>query len=258
MTTVKSLTDVGKIFFLMSIFAIGLIHIAFANFPIGLLPVKADFTGRNGLIYVSGASLILGGALMIIKKYERQGTLLIAATFLLYLLLIYIPALFSEIKNPGNWTGMGEVLALGSGALILYGHFTHHLKTAATGTYLFALSLVIFGVQHYLYADFISTLIPAWIPGKSFWSYAVMVAFLLTSVSIFIKKFVFFMAALLGLMFLLWCVVLHAPRVVDNTQTEPEWTSFFIALAMGGISFIIAGRNDLESNPVAKNLYNIS
>jgi hypothetical protein len=41
---------------------------------------------------------------------------------------------------------------------------------------------------------------------------------------------------------------LHVPRVIKNPQTETEWTSMCIALAMSGIGFILAingkNRND--------------
>jgi hypothetical protein len=47
-------------------------------------------------------------------------------------------------------------------------------------------------------------------------------------------------AALLGLMFLLWTVLLHAPRVFAHIHNEDELTSLFIALAMSGGSFIVA------------------
>ena len=48
-------------------------------------------------------------------------------------------------------------------------------------------------------------------------------------------------AVLLGVMFLLWVVVLHAPRVLGSLHNGDEWSSAFVALAMSGGSFMIAG-----------------
>jgi hypothetical protein len=48
-------------------------------------------------------------------------------------------------------------------------------------------------------------------------------------------------AMLLGVMFLLWVVVLHIPRVVAAPHQGNEWTSAMVALAMGGGSFVLAG-----------------
>jgi hypothetical protein len=42
-------------------------------------------------------------------------------------------------------------------------------------------------------------------------------------------------------MFLLWVLVLHAPRVAASPRNGDEVTSLLVALAMGGASFILAG-----------------
>ena len=111
----------------------------------------------------------------------------------------------------------------------------------AIGRLLFGVSLVVFGVLHLIYGAFIATLIPGCMPGRLFWAYFVGVAFMATALSLFTRKHVSLTINMLGLMFLLWVVGLHAPRVVASPQIEPEWTSMFIALAMSGISFFIAG-----------------
>jgi hypothetical protein len=41
-------------------------------------------------------------------------------------------------------------------------------------------------------------------------------------------------------MFLLWVLILHAPRVVGALHNGNEWTSMFVALAMSGAGFVVA------------------
>ena len=48
-------------------------------------------------------------------------------------------------------------------------------------------------------------------------------------------------ATLLGVMFLLWVIVLHAPRAFAAPRNGDEWTSLFVAMAMCGSCFVIAG-----------------
>jgi len=45
---------------------------------------------------------------------------------------------------------------------------------------------------------------------------------------------------LLGVMFLLWVVLLHAPRVLAQIHNQDELTSLLVALAFGGSSFIFS------------------
>jgi hypothetical protein len=63
--------------------------------------------------------------------------------------------------------------------------------------------------------------------------------------SILTKKLDQWGAGLLGMMFFLWFVLLHAPRVASaylahDPSVQNEWSSAFIALAMCGGSCIIA------------------
>jgi hypothetical protein len=53
---------------------------------------------------------------------------------------------------------------------------------------------------------------------------------------------------MLGFTFLFWVIFLHLPRVAGDTHIEPEKTSMFIALAMCGIFFTIAGEYGEEQN----------
>jgi uncharacterized membrane protein len=107
------------------------------------------------------------------------------------------------------------------------------------GRYLFALALVVFGVQHFLYAGFIATIVPGWIPWKLFWAYFVGVAFFAAALSIATGKIAKLASTLLGIMFLAWVVILHIPRVAAAPHNGNEWTSEFVALAMGGASFLM-------------------
>ncbi len=107
-------------------------------------------------------------------------------------------------------------------------------RTIALGQYFFAISLIVFGTQHFLYARFIATLIPAWIPAHLFWAYFVGVAFFATALAIILRTGAVLATSLLGLMFFLWVVLLHLPRVAASPHNGNEWTSAFVALAMSG------------------------
>jgi uncharacterized membrane protein YphA (DoxX/SURF4 family) len=107
------------------------------------------------------------------------------------------------------------------------------------GPGIFAFCMVIFGVQHFMYADFIATLIPAWMPARLFLAYFTGCDLIVAGVAIVAKKQARLAAALLGVMFLLWVILLHAPRVAAALHNGDELTSLFVALAMAGGSFIV-------------------
>ena len=240
--------ETGRIFFGISVLAIGIIHMVTGNFPTGLLPVSNSLPGRNLLVYASGMAMIISGILMLTKKYAWQGACLAAIIFLLFLIFLHIPKLIMNLGVSSEWTPAFEVFMLFSGALILSGtvltagnHENARHKLIATGKYCFAISLFVFAVLHYLFALQVVTFIPAWIPLKLFWAYFAVVAFFAASVSLFINRQVRLSAILLSLMFFIWVCILHLPVIITAIHSEQNWTNLFVPLAMSGIGLLIAG-----------------
>jgi uncharacterized membrane protein len=99
--------------------------------------------------------------------------------------------------------------------------------------------MVVVGVQHIMYAHFVSTLVPAWIPARLFWACFVGAAFLATALSQFTRVLARWSATLIGIMFSVFVLIVHAPRVAGAMHNGNEWTSLLIALAMAGTSFIL-------------------
>jgi uncharacterized membrane protein YphA (DoxX/SURF4 family) len=113
--------------------------------------------------------------------------------------------------------------------------------------------MIVFGAQHFMYAAFIATLIPAWIPIHLFWVYFTGTGFIVAGLSIVAGVLAPVASIALGLMFLLWFLLLHSPRVLANPRNGDEWTSAFVALAVSGGSFILAaalGKSFTKENGV--------
>ena len=245
------LTQSGQLLYGIAIFSIGIIHIVTGNFPTGLLPISAAMPGRSLLVYAMGIVWLIAGGCVVVQKKAGFAAVWLGSLLLLLAGIAHLPNLIANPYDGGAWTAFAELAALAAGAFLTASNFPTDLpvahqgrvvhQLARYGSLLYALSLLIFGILHVQYADYIATLIPAWIPGRLFWAYFIGVAFFATMTSILLNKQVPLAAILLGVMFLLWVILLHAPRVVTKLHIEPEWTSMFIALAMGGISFVLAG-----------------
>ena len=113
-------------------------------------------------------------------------------------------------------------------------------KNQMVGRIFVAISLVVFGVQHFIYGGFVATLVPAFMPGRLFWAHFVGVAFVAAAIGILTKMLARPAATMLGVMFFLFVVLLHIPRIVGNSSDGSEWTSGFVALAMCGGAWILA------------------
>lgn len=221
--------------FATALLAIGLIHFIFKTFPAGLLPVPATVPGKTLLIYISGTALIITAILLFLDKLSIYGAYLAAAIWLVMIALVQLPQLVQHLHNPGPWTTTFENISLFGGACMLTGKFQRD------GKYLFASALIVFGVQHYLYTQFITTLIPTWLVFHLFWAWVVTIPFFASAISILIGKKARLAGMLLATMFLIWVIILHFPRAIANGHSEPEWTSMFVATAAGAVALLVAG-----------------
>jgi uncharacterized membrane protein len=124
-------------------------------------------------------------------------------------------------------------------------------KSQKLGRIFVAISLVVFGVQHFIYGGFVATLVPAFMPGRLFWAYFVGVAFVAAAIGILTRMLARPAATLLGVMFFLFVALLHIPRIVGKSSDGNEWVSGFVALAMCGGAWILASSSPLEERETA-------
>lgn len=236
-----------QIVFGIVVVALGVVNCFCAHYALTIagvpwVPVSPFFS------YVSGFALIAAGMSIAASFHSR-----LIATLLGYLFLgcVVFRALPQVFAHPDDWTVYGvlcEALALCASAWTLAQTLppassrweTVLGKVTASGPYLFAASLVVFGSIHFLVARFIASLIPAWIPGSLFWTYLTGTALIASGISIVIRQLDQWAGFLLGVMFLLWFVLLHVPRVAADLHNPDEWSSAFIALGMCGGSWIVA------------------
>jgi uncharacterized membrane protein YphA (DoxX/SURF4 family) len=240
----NQLPTLGRYLIAVALAAFAIQHFIYAIVGGGLGPPW--ILHRALWAWVMGAALLAVSASIVSRRCVLIVGSIFAAVLMVCVELLYGPRFAAGIHNPAPWTSAAELVCIGGAAFTLAGILSENrsrfAKRAITvGRLLFALPLVVFAVQHFLYADFIATLIPAWIPARLVWAYLVGVAFLGAAASIAFGLQRWLGAALLGTMFLLWVAILHAPRVAAASHNANEWTSLFVALALGGGAWVMAG-----------------
>ncbi len=244
----KNLLTVGRILLAVAILAFGIQYVIYVSRGSGLGPPWTP--EYKAVAFLIGVILIFAGAALAIGRQVRPAALALSAVTLLRAVCCYAPRLVANIRDPRPWTSAFELLAISGIAFILAAAWMEkRLGLAASlrevlllsGRVLFVVSLIVFGVQHLIYGPFVAGLVPAWMPGPLFWAYFVGVAFLASALAIMTGRLASLAATLLGVMFFLWVLILHAPRVAAAPHNENEWTSLVVALAMSGGSFVIAG-----------------
>jgi hypothetical protein len=248
----------GRLVFAVAMMCFGFLYLIYASGIGRPVPGPPWSAGSHALAWLVGVGFIAVGLCIVFRWQGQAAATLLGVVLMLRAFFVYLFGLLGHLHDVFRWTSGFELLALGGAAFVLAGSLPVDERNPVSwtggirkffevGRYLFALALVIFGVQHLMYAGFLAGEVPAWIPWKLFWAYFVGVAFFAAALSIVTGKKINVAATLLGTMFLLWVIILHMPRVAAAPGNGTEWTSEFVALAFGGASFLMAssfGRGD--------------
>jgi uncharacterized membrane protein len=251
-----NLSGIGRIFYGIAIVGMGFQTNYHIDFPYMLIPPNHSWLNSHVFFtYLSGTLLILAGAFIVLEKNARPISLLLGTVLLLLFCFYFIPyecLVSANYMHFGAWENAAKELALAAGGLVIAGcysgkkeHplFTFLSKLIPFGIILYSLTIISFGIDHFLYGREAADYIPSWIPNHLFWIYFAGVALLGAGIGILLRIRTRLMALLLGTMILIWVIILHIPKVIDApvAYRAGELTSAFIALAYCGIAFVIAG-----------------
>jgi uncharacterized membrane protein len=174
-------------------------------------------------IYFVGVALVAAALSIVVKKYARLAATLLGIMMCLFVVLLHIPRVISNPHDRISWAVALRELAFSSGAFAFATtqsktprptKATPPLLTAAR--YLFAVTALFFGVEHFLHPEFapgvpLGKITPSWIPLRLFWAYLAGAVLLATSASLFINKKSRLAATILGLTILLIVLVIYLP-----------------------------------------------
>jgi uncharacterized membrane protein YphA (DoxX/SURF4 family) len=252
----RDLSKLGRIFFGTAIAGMGVLTICYHDLPYMLIPSKYSWIpGLTILSFVFGALLIVAGACIVLKKKTRPVALLLGTALLLIFCFYFIPYQFMvspDYLHFGDWENAAKELALAGGAFVIAGCFPEVDESPFNkflsnlmplGKILFSITIISFGVDHFLYAKEAADYVPSWVPCHLFFMYVTGTALLASGFALILNIWSRLAAALLGIMIFTWFAVLHIPRVVTSPAAYmgSEVTSAFIALAYCGTAFVIAG-----------------
>src|SRR5450432_1063708 len=209
------------------------------------------------LAYAWSMILIVAGLFIILEKKAKEVSLALGGIFLILFLFCHVPHLLFVNPNGnalGSWTKAFKELAFSGGAFVIAGSYSQESvqtksplinllkKFIPFGRVFFSITMIAFGIDHFLYGEFVASLVPAWIPDHIFWTYFAGSALVGSGVAIIAKIQLKIVASLLGTMILLWFIFLHIPRAIADPIGDRgnEMTSVFQSFGFSGVAFIIA------------------
>lgn len=234
----------GRVLLGLMVCAFGVQHIMNGHLEPGFFLPQAWSAPLPIVADLLGAILIVDGLALLIPAFAQRAAIALVAIIGAGLVAFNVPNVPAVFVGGTARTRVLEPLAIAAVALIvaaLLGNGTERDRTLARiGARIYAFTLIVFGVQHFLYAEFLAALVPAWLPFHIVFVYVTGAAFIAAGIAIGANAMARIAAQSIALMFGLWALILHLPRATGPQTTGGEWASLFIAIAMCGCALIVA------------------
>jgi uncharacterized membrane protein len=234
----------GRILVGLALLGFGVENILFGHYVVArAAPWPPEPTVRFVVACVTAAVFLACGVALLADRFVRPAALASAALILAWSLTLHLPVAISGPAWSGDWTNVLKALALAAGALGVAvadgrprGSTLGTLRAVAP--YAAGAFFLLCGIQHFMYVDFVASLMPWFIPGGRFWTYVAGVLLIAAGVG-FWTPFVRRLAATLAaVMVFSWVFLVHVPLVFSVGRTE--WMGVFEALGISGVCLALA------------------
>jgi uncharacterized membrane protein YphA (DoxX/SURF4 family) len=225
---------------------LGLQGLAWGDFAVVWQPAANGTPGQRALGYAVAVLPLLAGLAMQWERAAYLGALALTALYALAEIFLDIPRGFAQPSVFGAWYGVAEHLALAAGGLIVCAYCAR-TKTATAellakiGRLSFGACLIYFGLAHHFYLANTVSMVPAWLPpGQTFWAYATGLGHIAAGIAIISGIYARPAAMLLTAMFVVFAILVHAPRVILDPHSHFNWAENAVNIALVGSAWVVA------------------
>jgi uncharacterized membrane protein YphA (DoxX/SURF4 family) len=247
-------SHIALVFAMLGLGALGM---AYGDFALQWQAVPQWLPWRQGFACISSIVLLASVIGTLFQRLAMSCALALVAYLLIFWLLPHAIALAPALTSVAAWLGFCESLAVLCGAWILWISLKHQSaassgklpdedRTLRVVRILFGFSCVIFGISHFVYADFTASMIPAWIPQRLPLAYLTGAGHVAAGLGILCSFLPRLAATLEAAMMSMFVLLLHIPSVVSTPPPEwaptarIQWTALCWALALAASAGLVA------------------
>lgn len=244
----------GRHLFGLAAIAFGVVTIAWRDTSVWqqVHALKPHHASLLILSFAAATMQILGGLAIQWNKTARAGAIALGCVFLVFTLLC-IPGIVAAPGVYNSWGNFFEQLSQAMGPALIFatigrGDAEGSPSLTRIAYFLFAICVISFGTEQYVYFRPTVSLVPKWIPpGQMFWAVVTTIAFWLAGVVLLAGAFApmtrrvaLLAARLLTAMLVGFAVLVWFPACFAGPHTLGNWTENAETLAIAGVAWIVA------------------
>jgi len=214
-------------------------------------PVPAWVPARTALAYLCAFISLACGLGLLWQRTAAIAARVLFASLMVWLLVLRLPNLFYQTPLVlVAWT-FGSTGVMVAAAWVLYVWFAGDRDRQLLGFIadergvriaraLYGLSLIPFGLAHFMYLDATTVLIPNWLPWHVAWAYFTGAAFIAAGLAVTFGVVGRLAAALSTLQMGLFSVIVWVPRVLAGPLNDFQWGEFVVTWALTAGAWVVA------------------
>jgi len=235
----------GHAAFVVAMIGLGVMGLVTGKFTQIWQPVPKWVPGQPVLAYVCAVISLGGGIGLLWRRSEKLASEVLFVSLLIWLLVLRLPnLLYQKPLVLVAWT-CGATAVMVAGAWVLFTWFANENQQSRVGLLtgvrslriartLYGLSLIPFGLAHFMYLDATTVLIPNWLPSHAALAYLTGTTFIAAGLAICADVLARLAAALSALQMGLFSVIVWVPRMLSgnlNDFQRGEVVSTFVLTA---------------------------
>jgi len=210
----------------------------------------ASVPARELFIYLGALISLASGIGLLVPRLATIAARLLLSTLLLWLLLFRLPNFLHEPLFAACWTVFPLAVILAA-AWVLYVSFTadwdrKHLSFVSSNNglriarVLYGLSLIFFGMAHFLALLVTTPLVPNWLPAHLFWAYFTGSTFIGAGVAVLIGLLCTIDSSPLRHANGLFLLLVWIPIVAAGSKVPFQWSETILNTALLAAAWVIA------------------
>lgn len=245
------IVSVGHALFAAAMIWLGAMGLGRGAFVQVWQPVPTWVPAREVLAYLCAVISLASGIGLLWRRTAAMAARLVFASLALWLLVLRLPNLFFETPLVLAAWSFGSTGVMVAAAWVLYGWFAGDRDRRRLGLLaderglriaraLYGVSLVPFGLAHFMYLDATTVLIPHWLPWHAAWAYFTGAAFIAAGLAVAAGVYGRLAAALSTLQMGLFGLIVWVPRVLAGPLNDFQWGEFVVTCVLTAGAWVVA------------------
>lgn len=233
---------------MMSLGALGFIYgdvaLVWQHLPIEHMP------GARPIAYLFALIELMAGIGLLLRNWAKAASVLLVAFMLVWTVLLKLPAVIVVPSMEATWLGLGEIAVVFAGAWVLFashwgdrGGWLRHLsgrRGIRAARVVFALSLPMIGLSHFVYSEQTVALIPTWLPYPLGWAYFTGGCSIAACLAVLFGVLPQLAARLEAAMLWIITLLVWVPAVIAAPHDRTGWTALAISAAIACGAWVVA------------------